>query len=596
VSEQESYIIVVKPKLEIECSFVDEYTLLHHAYYRNNVPPHERVIVRGKSEEQTCTFCAKKNPEVSFSEEAHLLPASLGNNKYFSLEECDACNEKYGQTYENELALMFGIQRSLAGVKGRNNHPKIKFHTGEMIQFNQKKGTAEIISKDQGKISIEKADGEIKINVDMHKYRPYDAILSILKSAWLFLSESDRAKFPLIRDLIVNRKKPGFLEAKLPCLKPLLGSAHGPIKFYDMFYPGNGKAITSLKLYALKNPSNDLPPLIVQFEFLNRVLFWHYPVKDKKNNEVFPHVHFPFHEQKTDVKMDGFTITDPETTRGDKESLTLSYARMEKFEGDSAPSSAPQNPISKPTPSPQAEVIMRIDGKELKSRLTVLRFDFEVNEFVFEGIDLGGVLWFSENKIFKKQSFKFEMNLTSVPLTSAAKTVEFLEMASDQPKDIEFVFSQSPFFVAYGSKFNMGFDFQALKETIDFIETINKEMKLNLRYPPNLSSDEHRDLRYLAHAIKYGSYRERREPQDKFELSCGADFFKGLDFSTIENGNLNLNGQKEFRFLGKTFGPFGFEMSLERPKLISRTPSTEGKDDYVFSAQSIVYSYPQWIK
>lgn len=575
MKKKEQYTIVVTPKLEVECKFNEEYELLAQAQYRNNIPPYERVNIKGNSKTKLCALCDQEEPHVSFSKEAHLLPASLGNNKYFSSEECDDCNGKYGEYLENELAQMFGLQRSIAGVKGRNI-PKIKFHTGETIGFNREKNTAEIVSKEQGKIAIERADGEVNITVDMPKYKPHGAILSIMKSAWLLLNSTSRAKYPLIKQLIKGEAQ------------------DNAVSFFSMFCPGNGKQFTSLNIYELKDKTKELPPIIIQFNFLNRVIFWHHPIEGKLRREVFPEVHFPFHESKANVTMNGYKISDPNTEWGGKENLKLKYDRIEEFnEKDGLPTNATKY---EPIEHPQTDVLIRLGSFEIISRLTILRFDNEANEFVFEGKELGGKLWFFENKLFKKQQVSFQMNLGKVPLEFALKTVDFLEKAGAHSGKIEFLINDSIFFVAYDAKFNMNLNFNSLRDGIKYLTIINKEFGQNLRYPAQLSQQEFKNIKHLACAIKYGSFKESSDYLDKFEITCDPELLKVLETNKDENLSFSMQGQKNFSFLGKSFGPFKFEFALEAPKIESRSASTNGLCDFVLLAKNFIQSYPQWVK
>lgn len=575
--KKEQYIIKVSPKLTEECSFVDDYELLGHYYYRNNAPPIERVLISGKDKKtKICALCSRNDNEVSFSKEAHIIPAALGNNKYFSNEECNECNEKYGETLENELAQMFGLQRSISGIKGRSL-PKIKFHTGETIGFNQSKNSAEVISKENGKIDIQRGDGEVKIFVEMPKYKPYYAILSILKSAWLFLDDTKRKKYPHILELIhgkANDKK---------------------LHFFNMFYPGNGTRATSLYIYELKRESSVLPPLVLQFNFLNRVTFWHYPVSDKANNEVFPEVNFPFHEKTAEVKMNGYTISEPNTEWGGKENLTLKYDRIEEFDPNNGIPQSVQTTASI-SEELKKEVVIKVDDIIINAFLTVVRFDHEAHEFIFEGNELGGRLWFFENKIFRKQETKFFMNLNKVIISNAIKTVDFIEKMSLGTHKIEFLIEQKVFFVATSAHFNMEIDFESLRKGIDYLDTINNEFKLSLRYPAKLIQSDFSQIKHLACAIKYGSFSESSDYKDLIEINCPPDFMKAMEESPLEEASLTFHATKTFKFLGKEFGPFDFDFILENPKIESKVEVNKNEIKYSFLAKNLIQSYPHWIK
>ena len=62
-------------------------------YYRNNyiylpspsyLTPEMQPMTLGDRENPTCRFCGQEEPAVSFSHQAHAIPASLGNKCLFS--------------------------------------------------------------------------------------------------------------------------------------------------------------------------------------------------------------------------------------------------------------------------------------------------------------------------------------------------------------------------------------------------------------------------------------------------------------------------------------------------------------------------------
>ena len=99
-----------------------------------------------------------------------------------------------------------------------------------------------------------------------------------------------------------------------------------------MFHPGNGSPLTSMYLFELKDEKKKLSPLIIQFNFINRIIFWHYPLEDEKDFEVFPTINFPFHEKKTDVSMTGYSVEDEKTEWGGKENLSFKYNQIDSLD------------------------------------------------------------------------------------------------------------------------------------------------------------------------------------------------------------------------------------------------------------------------
>src|SRR5690242_4591459 len=51
---------------------------------------------------QRCRFCDRTQDETSFRDEAHVVPAALGNRRLKSLEECVSCNQE-GSQLEDHL-------------------------------------------------------------------------------------------------------------------------------------------------------------------------------------------------------------------------------------------------------------------------------------------------------------------------------------------------------------------------------------------------------------------------------------------------------------------------------------------------------------
>ena len=75
---------------------------------------------------RVCRYCNKKSPEVSFKKVAHSISEALGNKKIITNDECDACNEKFGEGIENDLILYLNLYRVFFRIRGKNGIPKLK--------------------------------------------------------------------------------------------------------------------------------------------------------------------------------------------------------------------------------------------------------------------------------------------------------------------------------------------------------------------------------------------------------------------------------------------------------------------------------------
>lgn len=77
-----------------------------------------------------CRFCRKGEPDVSFNDDPHLFPESIGNKAYLSPFECDTCNHVFGEGIENHYGNFFQFYHSLAGIRGKRKIPKFKSKDG----------------------------------------------------------------------------------------------------------------------------------------------------------------------------------------------------------------------------------------------------------------------------------------------------------------------------------------------------------------------------------------------------------------------------------------------------------------------------------
>lgn len=78
-------------------------------------------LFSGKRDGQRrCRFCGRELDETHFKKDAHAISVSLGNTKLFCADECDECNEKFGQKLENDVTQFFQVFLSLYQVPKRN--------------------------------------------------------------------------------------------------------------------------------------------------------------------------------------------------------------------------------------------------------------------------------------------------------------------------------------------------------------------------------------------------------------------------------------------------------------------------------------------
>lgn len=93
----------------------------------------------GVSENRTCRFCGKSEPDVKFSSKAHAISECLGNKSLICNEECDDCNDIFSKTIEPDIAHMLSFLLTLHSIQGKRGLRKT---TGKNFKMSLDKSTA----------------------------------------------------------------------------------------------------------------------------------------------------------------------------------------------------------------------------------------------------------------------------------------------------------------------------------------------------------------------------------------------------------------------------------------------------------------------
>ena len=93
-------------------TFFNEYDVRYYGHAK--VGELERSI-------RVCRFCGGSMPAVKFDKIAHAVPESIGGHKnLICYEECDRCNESFGEGIERNLCEWFDFRRSTYQVKKKS--------------------------------------------------------------------------------------------------------------------------------------------------------------------------------------------------------------------------------------------------------------------------------------------------------------------------------------------------------------------------------------------------------------------------------------------------------------------------------------------
>jgi hypothetical protein len=179
--------------------YVDDEALVEEINFFNNpevqflINNYEFKILSGKKrvsvgnvqqKDRRCRFCGKSKFEgATFRKKAHAMPEGIGNKNIFLYDECDECNEGFGNGIEVDFIEHFNIVRAFTGVQGKEGKISLKYKGGSIS--NSESGVV-VSSKD----IIEHEDG-ISVLLDGSSYNPQNVYRCLCKISISVLEEKE---------------------------------------------------------------------------------------------------------------------------------------------------------------------------------------------------------------------------------------------------------------------------------------------------------------------------------------------------------------------------------------------------------------------
>lgn len=195
---------------------IEENFTTHKALHLNNA---EKIYL-GKKEDETCRFCSKKSPEVTFNKIAHAIPEFANNHTLFSYYECDKCNGKFARTLETHMGDYMNPFHTISQVRGKKGVPSYR-KGGEKSRIDIKTDGLHIESHD-GERDIFEFD-EIKKTLTIKSIRatyvPVAIYKCLVKMALSIIDEEELIYFQKAIEWIneENHSLTKYKFSKLPC-------------------------------------------------------------------------------------------------------------------------------------------------------------------------------------------------------------------------------------------------------------------------------------------------------------------------------------------------------------------------------------------
>ncbi|MFT8815559.1 hypothetical protein [Acetobacter fabarum] len=204
-------------------------------------------IGNSQIERRTCRFCRRSKADgAKFVKQAHAISRALGNIHLTLADECDDCNEFFGNELEPHLLEFLKIQRVFLGITSRAGNPRIVSHGGVILNDGEKMVVAvptEKLRNEDGVITID-LEGDLPI-IPERCYR------TLAKFALSIIPEDNLAHLARTIDWVRNGVVPSPVHA-LP-----------PVQTAIVPLPPNSSA--QLSAYIRRDEKSSLPHIVGEF-------------------------------------------------------------------------------------------------------------------------------------------------------------------------------------------------------------------------------------------------------------------------------------------------------------------------------------------
>ncbi|MGG2196510.1 HNH endonuclease [Paenibacillus validus] len=238
----------------------NHYEELSSIYYPHDITGDDKDIV-GDSNINTCLFCGRTRPNVTFKKDAHVIPAGLGNRTLFYLNECDQCNAKFS-LYENELINYLTFDRIFIGASKRPGSGAPKYKNKSKLSSLEMSGrTLKLnILEEEGTFHIKKRKGKLLFEIkNPPPYRPDNICKCLTHMAWALLEDEDKA---------VVSYEPDWL----------IGSVNVyPLYMDTAFVPGNGFSHVILEVFKSTGDESQDYPYLIRFTYGLHIISFYLP-------------------------------------------------------------------------------------------------------------------------------------------------------------------------------------------------------------------------------------------------------------------------------------------------------------------------------
>jgi hypothetical protein len=168
----------------------------------------------GNRIDNKCRFCKKEEPEVTFTEDTHLIPELLGNHYLYSQFECDSCNHLFDKCEDSLGKFLDGVN-TLSQVKGKRGIPTTKATAKKIVEGNEAEqqilriedsgdGMEIVVDSESNLVEVNDALKQLKVTIPGKSFTPVLLFRALVKVGYSLLEEKDLPQFEELREWLVN--------------------------------------------------------------------------------------------------------------------------------------------------------------------------------------------------------------------------------------------------------------------------------------------------------------------------------------------------------------------------------------------------------
>jgi hypothetical protein len=219
----------------------------------------------GSRDPRKCRYCLKTHPDCTFKLVAHAIPECIGNRRLIALDECDACNERFSQSFEHHFDSFTRPLRTALAIPGKSGVPAYKSHDGRArMTHNPQDNSFTVDEIDGHTILSENERGHtLAMTLRTDPHIPLEVYRCLTKMAFAVLPGDELQHFELTRRWLIQ-----------PLRSPRLAS----IAFsYTACLPASLPAIL-ISLWRRRTDAAPFPHMLAMMGFSRCVLMYALPL------------------------------------------------------------------------------------------------------------------------------------------------------------------------------------------------------------------------------------------------------------------------------------------------------------------------------